>query len=178
MTQEYFRVDKRAIARESGRSLIVLAVLGGGGHTAQIIKLIELLGERFEYIYMAGFGDSLSVSKIKGGGKVFYVHRARDHGDGLFKTALKVMRLFLESFLIILCARPDVVLSAGPGLAVPVSILGKIFGKKVVFIESWSRVYRGSTAGLILYHFADLFFIQWPELRGVYPKAIYAGRLL
>lgn len=156
----------------------VLAVLGSGGHTAETLKLIDLLGDRFEYVYTVGIGDNLSVSKIRIMGKVFFVHRARDHGDGLFTTTLKVIRLFFESFLVLISARPDVVLSTGPGLAVPISILGKIFGKKVIFVESCSRVYRGSAAGGILYHFANLFFIQWPELKRVYPKAIYAGRLL
>ncbi|MCX8182327.1 MAG: UDP-N-acetylglucosamine transferase subunit ALG14 [Candidatus Methanomethyliaceae archaeon] len=156
----------------------ILAVLGSGGHTAQIIKLIELLGDQFDYQYMVGFGDVLSVSRIRRKGKVYFVHRARDHGDDLLTTAFKVMRLFFESLFVIISAKPDAVISAGPGLAVPISILGKIFGKKVIFLESWSRVYRGSTAGRILYHFADLFFVQWSELKRVYPRAIYAGRLL
>lgn len=155
-------------------------MLGSGGHTTQILKLIDLLGDQFEYRYLIGIGDSLSLSKIARKGRVYFVHKARDHGDGVFTTALKVIRLFFESFFVIFSAKPDVILSAGPGLAVPISILGKIFGKKVVFVESWSRVYRGSASGRILYrfHLTDLFFIQWPELKRVYPKAIYAGRLL
>ncbi|MEM3433792.1 MAG: PssD/Cps14F family polysaccharide biosynthesis glycosyltransferase [Candidatus Methanomethyliaceae archaeon] len=158
--------------------MIILAVLGSGGHTTQILKLIELLGDRFEYRYLVGIGDALSPSKITREGKVYFVHRARDHGDGAFITALKAMRLFLESLFVIVSVKPDVVLSAGPGLAVPISILAKIFGKKVIFVESWSRVYSASAAGRILYRFADLFFVQWPELKRVYPGAIYAGRLL
>lgn len=158
--------------------MILLVVLGSGGHTAQILRLVDLLGDRFEYKYLIGIGDSLSASKIKRSGRVFFVHKARDHGDGLIKTFFKVTRLFFESLVVLILARPDAILSAGPGLAVPISILGKFFGKKIIFLESWSRIYRGSTSGRIIYKFSDLFFVQWPELKNFYPKAIYAGRVL
>ncbi|MBC7113858.1 MAG: hypothetical protein H5T34_07610, partial [Candidatus Methanomethyliales bacterium] len=149
--------------------LRLLVVLGSGGHTAQMLRLVELLGEKFRYAYIVGIGDVLSLSKIKIMGPVFYVHRARDHGDGFFTTAVKVARLFFESLVVLFRANPDVVISAGPGLSVPISILAKIFGKKVIFVESWSRVYRPSLAGRVIYYFADLFFVQWPEMKNIYP---------
>ncbi|NHV59980.1 MAG: hypothetical protein HA492_01035 [Candidatus Verstraetearchaeota archaeon] len=156
----------------------LLVVLGGGGHTAQMLKLVDLLGGRFHYSYLISIGDNLSTSKIKTGGVAYFVHRARDHGDGPFTTALKLMRLSLESLVVLVRERPDAVISAGPGLAVPISILAKIFGVKVVFVESWSRVYSPSLAGRIISKFSDLLFVQWPEMKKIYPKAVYAGRLL
>jgi beta-1,4-N-acetylglucosaminyltransferase len=83
----------------------------------------------------------------------------------------------VESLVLIAKANPNAIISAGPGIAVPISLIGKVFGKKVIFIEDWSRVYHKSSAGRIVYRFADLFFIQWPELNKVYPKGIFAGRL-
>jgi UDP-N-acetylglucosamine:LPS N-acetylglucosamine transferase len=62
-------------------------------------------------------------------------------------------------------------------MAVPFSVLGKLLGKKVIFVEDYSRVSKASTSGKIIYRFSDLFFVQWPELKAVYPKGIYAGRL-
>jgi len=158
--------------------LKVLVVLGSGGHTAQMLRLVELLGDRFEYEYLVGVGDELSLNKVKRRGEVFYAHKARSHGDNPAVVAFKMMRLFWESFRIFRKAKPTAVISAGPGLAVPISIVAKIFGKKVIFIESWSRVSKASSSGRIIYRFADLFFIQWPDLKKAYPKAIYKGRLL
>jgi beta-1,4-N-acetylglucosaminyltransferase len=54
------------------------------------------------------------------------------------------------------------VISAGPGLAVPASIIAKILRKKVFFVEDCSRVYKASSSGKIIYRFSDLFFVQWP----------------
>jgi len=157
--------------------LKILVVLGSGGHTAQMLRLVDLLGDRFEYVYLVGRGDSLSVKKITKKGEVCVVHRARDHGDNVIVTFFKVIRLFWESLGVIRRTKPEVILSVGPGMAVPISMLGKIFGKKIIFVESWSRVYKGSTSGKIIYRFADLFFVQWPEMKSVYSRGIYAGRL-
>lgn len=155
----------------------ILVILGSGGHTAQMLKLVDLLGERFEYAYLISMEDRLSLKKIKVRGEVCFAHRARAYEDNIIVTLFKIARLFVEAFLIIVRSKPKAIVSAGPGIAVPVSILGKLIRKKVIYIESWSRVYRGSMSGRILYRFADLFFIQWPDLKVVYPRAVYAGRL-
>lgn len=59
--------------------------------------------------------------------------------------------------------------------AVPVCLLCKLMGKKLVYIESFAKVTAPSQTGKLLYRFADRFYIQWPELRAVYPKAVYQG---
>lgn len=155
----------------------VLIVLGSGGHSAQMIKLSESLGPDFEYVYLVGLDDKLSARKIVIPGKIYFVNRARKHKDNLIVTSAKVLRLVIESFIAFIRIKPDAVISAGPGMAVPISAICKIFGRKVIFIEDWSRVYQKSKSGRIIYYFADLFFVQWPEMKKIYPKSIYAGRL-
>lgn len=155
----------------------LLVVLGSGGHTAQMVRLVGMLPEGFEYAYMVGYDDNLSESKIAKPGEVFRVHRARRHEDGFFRSVVKVMRLSVESFKLLRAAKPEAVVSAGPGTAVPVSIIARLMGKKVIYIEDWSRVYSRSGSGKILYRFANMTFVQWPEMKRLYPKAVYAGRL-
>lgn len=157
--------------------LRILVVLGSGGHTAQMVRLVSMLSPSHAYYYMVGLDDQLSESKITRAGTINRVHRARRHEDGLIKTVVKVIRLSFESLSVLWKTRPDVIINAGPGMAVPVAVLGKIFGRKVITIEDWSRVYSRSRSGNILYQFSDLFFVQWPEMLERYPKAIYAGRL-
>jgi len=83
-----------------------------------------------------------------------------------------------QALVALVRARPRAIISTGPGPAVPASMLAKLLGIKVIFIETGSRVYALSSSGRILYRFADLFLVQWPELLPLCPKAIYAGRLL
>jgi hypothetical protein len=53
-----------------------------------------------------------------------------------------------------------------------------LFRKRLIFIESWSRVYSKSLSGRLLSPMADLVFVQWSEqLERNYPKATFAGRL-
>jgi UDP-N-acetylglucosamine:LPS N-acetylglucosamine transferase len=82
-----------------------------------------------------------------------------------------------QALVALVRSRPQAVISTGPGPAVPVSLLAKALGITVIYIETGSRVFALSTSGKVLYRFADLFFVQWPELVSAWPRAIYAGRL-
>jgi len=67
--------------------------------------------------------------------------------------------------------------STGPGMVVLPAIIFKLLGKKVIFLESWSRFYTPSLTGKIMYRIADTFYIQNETLQSTYPKAIFSGRL-
>ena len=60
-------------------------------------------------------------------------------------------------------------------MAIPICIYAKLFGKKIIYIESMARINSPSATGKLVYKFADLFIIQWEELRKFYPKAVYGG---
>ena len=70
---------------------------------------------------------------------------------------------------------PEVIISTGAGLAFPFCLFGKIFNKKIIYIESFARVTQPSRTGKHLYKFADVFIIQHEELREFYPDAVYGG---
>ena len=66
----------------------------------------------------------------------------------------------------------------GAGVAVATCFLGWLFRKKVIFIEDWCRINEPSFSGLLVYHIADLFFVQWEQLLKRYPKAVFKGALV
>ena len=155
----------------------VLIVLGSGGHTAQMLRLVDLLGNRLKYEYIVLKDDPLSEKKIKIKGKVWKITRPRDYNTSLWKAVFKTMLSFFESIKIVLKSNACAIISAGPGIAVPLCYVGKFFGKKIIFIESWSRIWNLSRTGKLVYPISDLFFVQWEYLKNKYPKSIYAGRL-
>lgn len=71
--------------------------------------------------------------------------------------------------------RPDVVVCTGVLATVPMCLLCKLFGKKLIFIESYAKVKTPTLTGKLLYPFADRFYVQWRELLEYYPKAQYVG---
>jgi UDP-N-acetylglucosamine:LPS N-acetylglucosamine transferase len=136
-----------------------------------------LLGPGFEYSYLVAADDSLSREKIEVPGPVYSVVRPRWKNTRLPAVILRTLWCALQSVRALIAVRPHAVVSAGPGPAVPVSILSKVAGITVIYVETGSRVFSLSSSGRILYRIADLFFVQWPELLRQCPEAIYAGRL-
>lgn len=73
--------------------------------------------------------------------------------------------------------KPDLIITTGVLATVPLCLLGKLLGKKLIFIESFAKVETGTLTGRILYPISDAFFVQWESMRKVYPKAIWKGGL-
>jgi len=165
--------DKRTV-----RKMRILVVLGEGGHTKELLALIDLIEEDYQYGYLIIRDDGISKDKIQKSGPVFRIIRPRYKKLHLIKDVFNTLRCFWESFHVLRRFRPNVVLSSGPAVAVPVSVLSRLSRIKVIFVETGSRVSSLSLTGKIMYRFAHLFFVQWPDLKKRYPKAIYAGRLL
>ena len=73
--------------------------------------------------------------------------------------------------------RPDVIVSTGANTAVPMCYIAKIFGRKVIFIETFASSKKKTLSGILLYPIANAFFVQWESMLNLYPKAIYKGAL-
>jgi UDP-N-acetylglucosamine:LPS N-acetylglucosamine transferase len=157
----------------------ILVVLGGGGHTRQLLELVRRLGKRYSYEYLSASDDNLSEKMIELKGPLFKIFNPRKMEDkNILKVILKFIPSTMQLFFVFLKSKSDCILCAGPALSLHVAFLGKfLFRKKVIFLESWSRVYSKSLAGRFTYPFADLSFVQWLQERKNYPQAIYAGRL-
>lgn len=156
----------------------LLIVLGMGGHTSQILRIVERLGPGYEYEYVIGHDDATSRAMIPIPGKIYTMKNPRlmkDHS--LIKVFWKMFPATIDAFRILKRSKPNAIMSAGPALAIPLFWLAKLMGIKTIFIESWVRVHHKSWAGRLVYPVSDLFFVQWESMRKVYPKAVYAGRL-
>ncbi len=157
----------------------VLVILGDGGHTKQMLRLVELLGNKYNYSYLMEKEDRTSIDKIQLLGPVYWVNRPRYKiPENIAFATARLLRCTWQEFLVVLCARPQVVLSMGAGVAVPIALIGRLMGAKVIHVETASRVFALSVTGKIMYRIAHLFFVQWESLLPHHPQAIYAGRLL
>lgn len=156
----------------------LLVVLGEGGHTAELLKLVDLLGDRYDYYYIVSREDNLSANRIKYSGPIYRLCRPRGKDSGKLAAVLRTILAGMQSLWILLHVRPAAIVSTGPAIAVPVSFLGKLFGARIIFVETGSRIKALSLTGRIMYRWADLFFVQWPQLAEKLPRAIYAGRLV
>jgi len=156
----------------------LLVVLGEGGHTTELLNLVDLLGDRYEYHYVISKQDNLSADQLRINGQVHRLLRPRGKDTGKLAAALRTLVTAFQALRVLLRVRPKAILSCGPAIAVPVAILGKLLGARVIFVETGSRIKTVSMTGRIMYRWADLYFVQWPQLQEKLPRAIYAGRLV
>lgn len=156
----------------------VLVALGMGGHTSQILRLVDGIDEKHKLCYLICSDDKTSKAKIRKPGLIYHMKNPRDMKDKfLGKVALKMIPASRDVFKVLRHAKPDVVLCSGPSMAIPLFWIAKLFRIKTIFLESWVRVHNKSQAGRFVYSVTDLFIIQWRTMVHEYPKAIFKGRL-
>lgn len=85
-----------------------------------------------------------------------------------FGVAWRVLRRF----------RPDVVVSTGAAVAVPVFYLARLMGIRTVYIEVYDRIDSATLTGRLCRPVSDIFAVQWAEQLSVYPGATVIGPLL
>ncbi len=67
---------------------------------------------------------------------------------------------------------PDIIISSGAAPAIPFFWIGKMMGTKNVYIEVFDRIDKATISGKLCYPVADVFVVQWEEMKKVYPKAV------
>jgi UDP-N-acetylglucosamine:LPS N-acetylglucosamine transferase len=156
----------------------LLIVLGGGGHTEQMLNLVDMLGKKYNYEYVVGDSDVLSQKRIRLPGKIFKLSNPRTMQDkNPLIVTLKLVPYTLEAKYTLFKSHASAMVICGPAISVPIAFLGKLFfRKKLIFIESWSRVKSKSLSGKLIGWLSDIVFVQWKENKN-YRNSIYAGRL-
>lgn len=146
----------------------ICLVSSTGGHLEQLRQLTPIT-EKYESFLVVP--KSKSTIKIKD--KKYLISDLNRKNKIMY--IIGIFSMIYQAVKIILKENPDIIISTGAGAAIPMCIIGKIIGKKLIYIESFARVDSPNKTGKLLYYFADLFIIQWEELRPYYPKAVYGG---
>ncbi|MBL4932628.1 PssD/Cps14F family polysaccharide biosynthesis glycosyltransferase [Clostridium paridis] len=138
-----------------------------GGHFEQLMMLKPIMDKNESFVITEKTQYQPSNSK-----NIYYLKQVNRKESG---WVLKFIANTYRTFKILNKENPDVVISTGALSTVPVCLLGKLKGKKVIFIESFAKISTQTLSGKIVYKFADLFIIQWEQLKEFYPNAVYGG---
>jgi hypothetical protein len=145
-----------------------LLVCSNGGHLLQLVQLRDEW-PRAERCWVTF--DKPDARSLLGGEEVVYAHHPTN------RNVPNLLRNLVLAFRVLKRLRPRAIVTTGAGVAVPFCYVGRLFGARIVYIESFSRIHEPSLTGRLVHPVADAFFVQWPELRGRYRKATYAGAL-
>lgn len=149
----------------------ICLVSSSGGHLSQLKELIKVVKDKDYFIVTEKNLVNLPLQKSH---RAYFLNQQeRKSAKFLFDFITNL----LKAFFILVKERPQLIITTGAGAVIPLAILGKLMGAKLVFIESFAKIDSPTITGRILYKFADRFYIQWEELRKHYPNAIYRGTI-
>jgi len=140
-----------------------------GGHLTQLLKIVESW-KKYESIYVST--SNVTASKLTQFGKTYIV------GECNRQHVIECLKVLLRCIAVILKERPDYVLSTGAAPGFFVCITAKLFGARVVWVDSIANVKKLSLSGKLIRPFADLFLTQWPELENPVKRIEYCGGVI
>jgi len=148
------------------KRLKICIACSSGGHLAEALKAAADMDH--DKYYVTFWTENLKDFCEKN--KVYCITHPRHNPFRLLKNCM-------ESLILLLREKPDLIISTGADVAVPTCLIGKLIGVKLVYIEAGCYVTSRSISGMIVYPFADLFIVQWKTKLKVFPKALYGGPL-
>lgn len=150
----------------------VLFISSTGGHLNELLQLRPMFKKYESYLITEKTKTNINLKEedIK---KIYYLVYGTKHKP--FTYIFKLIFNCFKSLYYFLKIRPDVIITTGAHTAGPMCCIGKIFGKKIIYIETFANIKTKTITGRIIYKFADLFIVQWESMLELYPKAVYGG---
>lgn len=139
-----------------------------GGHFEQLMMLYPMMVKYDSFLVTENTPYTIDNRNVK----TYYAPQI-NRKEVLFP--FKYMINIFKAFVIICKEKPDVLITTGVMAVIPLAFFTKWFGGKLIYIESFAKVTSATLSGRILYKKADRFYVQWEEMKKVFPKAIYKG---
>jgi beta-1,4-N-acetylglucosaminyltransferase len=139
----------------TGEQVDVLLVCSAGGHLLQLYLLRDAWAGRSHAWVTHSRDDARSLLE---GATVFYAYGP---------TTRNLMNLVRNVFLalrVLRSTRPRVIITTGAAVAVPFAWIGRLTGRRVVYIESLTRTERPSLSCRLVLPVVNRCYVQWPEL--------------
>lgn len=132
----------------------ILAVASSGGHWIQLLRLLPAF-ERHQVTF---------VTTTEGNRADVEGHAFRVVTNATRRSKWKFVVMVFEWIRIMRKDDPQVIVTTGSAPGMVALAVGKLFGKRTVWIDSIANVERLSTSGRLAGRFADLHLTQWEHL--------------
>ena len=149
----------------------VLFISSTGGHLDELFQLKILFKKYNSYIITEKTKSTISL-KDSYSNVNYLAFGTKDH---LFSYIFKFIYNFIKTIILFIKIRPSVIVTTGTHTAVPMCYIGKLFFKKIIYIETIANSKTKTLSGKLVYPIADTFIVQWESMLELYPRAIYGG---
>lgn len=152
----------------------VLFIASTGGHLNELLQLKALFKEYDSYLITEKdkSTESLQIEGTKETKYLAYGTRSKI----LVYPFIFIYNCF-KSLFYYFKIKPKVIITTGTHTAVPMCYIGKLFGSKIIFIETFANRNTKTLSGRMVYPISDLFIVQWKEMQQLYPKSVYGGAI-
>ena len=151
----------------------VMFIASTGGHLDELLQLKSLFNKYDSYIITEKTKSTIDL-KYKFQSINYLVYGTKDH---LISYVFKFMYNVVKSTALFIKIRPKVIVTTGTHTAVPMCYIGKLFFRKIIYIETIANRKTKTLSGRLVYPIADTFIVQWKSMLKLYPKALYEGRI-
>jgi len=150
----------------------VMFISSVGGHLTQLLELKKIFND-YKYVLITEKTDVTKDMKEKYN-MAYFPYGSRN--QKLTYPFILLWNCILSLFYLIKY-NPSVIITTGANTCAAMCCLGKIFGKKVIFIESYAKSTSPTITGKYIYklHAYTTFVVQWESMLKFYPKAKYWG---
>lgn len=150
----------------------VLFIASTGGHLNELLQLKSMF-DMYDFHLITEKTKSNMYLKDKYKNKVDYlIYGTKDH---MLVYPFKLLVNCFKSLYLYFKIHPDYIITTGVHTAGPMCCIGKIFGTRIIFIETFANISTKTVTGKLLYPISDKFIIQWESLKKLYPDATYGG---
>ena len=150
----------------------VMFISSVGGHLTQLLELKKIFNN-YNYVLVTEKTDVTKPMKDK------YNIEYLPYGSRNQKLRYIFVLLWscIKSLYYFIKYNPDVIVTTGANTAAAMCCLGKLFGKKVIYIESFAKRTSPTVTGKYIYklHAYTTFVVQWESMLEFYPNAEYWG---
>ena len=152
----------------------VLFISSTGGHLSELMQLKPLF-KKYDYHIITEKDKVTEAYKEEYKDKISYL--AYGTRSKLFSYIFKFIYNCFKTVFLYIKIRPKYIVTTGTHTAGPMCYLGKLFGSKIIYIETFANRNTKTATGRLIYPIADLFIVQWEEMLEIYPKAVLGGSI-
>ena len=150
----------------------VMFISSMGGHLNELLMLKSLFN-KYDYHIVTEKNRTTKYLKDEYNKKISYLVYGTKKLLIIYPFILLINSII--SLILFIKYRPKYIITTGTHTAGTMCCIGKIFGSKIIYIETFASINKGSQTGKLIYKFADFFVVQWESMLRVYPKATYGG---
>ena len=150
----------------------VMFIASTGGHLQELLQLKGMFKD-YNYSLITEKTKSNLYLKEEYGKRVKFLLYGTKHNILIYPFKL-LINCFISLFYYFKF-RPDYIVTTGVHTAGPMCCIGKIFGSKIIYIETFANMVTKTVTGRMLYPISDKFIVQWESMKELYPKADCGG---